>query len=264
MPVVSDVLAGMGIGCRAVLMLRNPADIAGSVAARDGTTAAYAHLLWLRHMMDAERATRGMARAILSYETMLDDWRGAVAALGPVTGRPGWTPDRATAAEIAAFLDPALRHHRAVAPAWLEEPLEGIVTAVAAGLAALATRDDDAARGALDRAYGLFDAAPWLEGDIVHDELRHRRMSPEESLGIAAVPRADPEADMALIRASGLFDADWYLDRYPDVVAARMDPVEHYYRYGATEGRNPNALFDTSYYARQMARRMAAEAPVSR
>ena len=37
-------------------------------------------------------------------------------------------------------------------------------------------------------ALTVFDAAPWLEGDIVHDELRHRRMSPEESLGIAAVP----------------------------------------------------------------------------
>ena len=50
------------------------------------------------------------------------------------------------------------------------------------------------------------------------------------------------------LRASGFFDEDWYLRQYPDVAKTGDDPVEHYLRYGAAEGRNPSALFDTRWY----------------
>jgi len=109
-PVIADVLGEMGIEARALLMLRSPAEIARSIASRDGTTAAYAHLLWLRHMIDAERATRGMMRAVVDYDGMLGDWRGMVGRIAPLAGREGWQPDERQAAEIDAFLDPGLRH----------------------------------------------------------------------------------------------------------------------------------------------------------
>jgi glycosyltransferase involved in cell wall biosynthesis len=51
-----------------------------------------------------------------------------------------------------------------------------------------------------------------------------------------------------IIRASGLFDSAWYLETYPDVAARKVDPVQHYVRYGAREGRNPNRLFSSSWY----------------
>jgi hypothetical protein len=35
-----------------------------------------------------------------------------------------------------------------------------------------------------------------------------------------------------------------------------MDPIDHYLRIGAALGYNPNPLFDTNYYARQMAAQM--------
>lgn len=40
----------------------------------------------------------------------------------------------------------------------------------------------------------------------------------------------------------------WYLRTYPDVAAARLDPVLHYDRYGWKEGRDPQVLFDTDWY----------------
>ena len=40
-----------------------------------------------------------------------------------------------------------------------------------------------------------------------------------------------------LIAASGYFDVDWYLRRYPDVAASGFDPIVHYLRHGAAEGR---------------------------
>ena len=45
-----------------------------------------------------------------------------------------------------------------------------------------------------------------------------------------------------------LFDAAFYLERYPDVGAARMHPFAHYLLNGAAEGRKPNPWFDPDYY----------------
>lgn len=262
-PVVADVLDAMGIAPRAILMLRDPAEIARSLASRDGTTPAYAHLLWLRHMIDAERATRGMIRAVVDYDGLLADWRGTIARIAPLVEREGWQPSETEAADIDAFLDPGLRHHRTT---WaeLEQPLAGIVREVDAGLRALIACDDDAARAQLDAAYAALDERAWLEGDIVHDELRHRRMGaepaaePEPEPVPAPVPEAapDPSGDAALIRSSGLFDADFYLARYRDVADSGLDPVDHYLQIGAAKGYDPSPLFDTGYYARQMARRI--------
>lgn len=52
-------------------------------------------------------------------------------------------------------------------------------------------------------------------------------------------------ADMALITASGLFDAEWYRQRYPDVLG---EPLSHYLEAGAHEGRNPGPGFDGRWY----------------
>ena len=39
---------------------------------------------------------------------------------------------------------------------------------------------------------------------------------------------------------SSLFSADWYLARNPDVALAGLNPMQHYLRYGAAEGRDPD------------------------
>lgn len=51
-----------------------------------------------------------------------------------------------------------------------------------------------------------------------------------------------------LISKSDLFDAIWYLEKYPDVRQAGFDPVLHYVRHGAKEGRQPGPWFDTGRY----------------
>ena len=51
------------------------------------------------------------------------------------------------------------------------------------------------------------------------------------------------------IAESGLFDAAWYRARYPDVAAAEVDPLVHYLKRGAAEGRDPHPLFDARHYA---------------
>ncbi len=50
------------------------------------------------------------------------------------------------------------------------------------------------------------------------------------------------------VRQSGLFDAAFYLERYPDIRRAGIDPLRHYMRHGAAEGRKPHPLFQPDYY----------------
>jgi GT2 family glycosyltransferase len=54
--------------------------------------------------------------------------------------------------------------------------------------------------------------------------------------------------DLALIRASGLFDENWYLANNPDVAQAKMDPLLHYLHIGGIAGRDPGPQFSSSWY----------------
>ena len=55
---------------------------------------------------------------------------------------------------------------------------------------------------------------------------------------------ADLSTDAERLRASGLFDAEWYRAAHPDVALLGMDPAEHYLKYGGLFRRDPNAGFD--------------------
>ena len=52
------------------------------------------------------------------------------------------------------------------------------------------------------------------------------------------------------IKASGLFDRQWYINQYVRGPLI-MEPLEHYIRFGAGKGYNPNAHFDTLRYKEQ-------------
>ena len=45
-----------------------------------------------------------------------------------------------------------------------------------------------------------------------------------------------------------LFDADYYLEQYPEVAAAGIDPVRHYTEWGRAQHRRPGVLFDPMWY----------------
>ena len=74
-PLYADILASVGVDTRYLLPLRNPLAVAASLTKRDGFTPHFGTLLWLRHELDAECATRGKPRVFVSYDGMLEDWR---------------------------------------------------------------------------------------------------------------------------------------------------------------------------------------------
>ncbi len=46
----------------------------------------------------------------------------------------------------------------------------------------------------------------------------------------------------------GLFDRKWYLDHNPDVASASIDPLEHFFKSGWKEFRDPSEYFSTGGY----------------
>jgi hypothetical protein len=71
--------------------------------------------------------------------------------------------------------------------------------------------------------------------------------TPEKSSRLPWTFRRDDERR----RRQGLFDADFYFAKYPDVGAAGPDLLRHYVLHGFRERRKPHRLFDPEFYLRQ-------------
>lgn len=129
LPLWKAALGELGVAPVFVLPLRDPYEVARSLQHRDGLSQPRALALWLRHVLDAERDTRGMPRAFVTYEQLLADWRGVVARIAQATGVALPVPSEQAAPAVEAFLTSALRHHSGARPG---EAVEGGLQALVA------------------------------------------------------------------------------------------------------------------------------------
>ncbi len=109
-PIWLEALRQFATQPHAVIPLRHPFEVADSLRARDGFPLAKACLLWLRHVIEAELATRHIPRVILNYETLVTDWRSEIGKLVECLG-VSWPRSLEEAApSISKFLSAELRH----------------------------------------------------------------------------------------------------------------------------------------------------------
>jgi glycosyltransferase involved in cell wall biosynthesis len=98
------------------------------------------------------------------------------------------------------------------------------------------------------RASGLNPLLHYIRTGMRENRLAH----PAAGEGEEPVGLDTPFArEVKLIRQSGLLDAAYYVQQYPDVGSSGMDPIDHFVRHGWPEGRNPSMTFDTRYYMRR-------------
>lgn len=71
LPLWLETLRATGIEPRVLLVVRHPAEVAASLAKRNGFSPALSQLLWLEHMLAAERDSRGCARAVVTYDDLI-------------------------------------------------------------------------------------------------------------------------------------------------------------------------------------------------
>jgi hypothetical protein len=107
-PFIASILDELNFTTVAILPIRNPLHVASSLKRRDNFTPSKSVLLWLRHVLDAERHSRHMRRAFVPYSEFLADWRNLITRATEKTGI-AWPHRRKRAdEEIDLFLRPGV------------------------------------------------------------------------------------------------------------------------------------------------------------
>ncbi|MDN5923369.1 MAG: hypothetical protein L0H70_00035 [Xanthomonadales bacterium] len=110
LPAWMPVLAELEISPHVVVAIRNPCEVAMSLARRDGMDPSRSHLLWLSYMLDAERDSRGFSRVFTTFSDLLTDWRRVAQRLHTQLGVDWPATPAENTEKIEAFLDRGLRH----------------------------------------------------------------------------------------------------------------------------------------------------------
>ncbi len=110
-PLWLDVFEAIGVESRFVLVVRSPDEIARSLAARDGFAVNKSLLLTITHLLEAESATRGMPRAVVTFDQVLSDWKQVADRVGDALEIQWPRKSNEIDSAVIDFLDPKLRHH---------------------------------------------------------------------------------------------------------------------------------------------------------
>jgi hypothetical protein len=168
MPFWRRVLDRAGCEPRIVIPVRSPLDAALSLLDRNGMPVEEGMLLWLRHVLDAERTTRELRRCFVSFADFLEDWRTAVARMSAALQVDWPVSPIAAGADVDAFLSGKLRHHQSA----LDDPrlrsagLDGVPETydILMGLCTERPAPDAAER--LDAIYRAFDQPSRVLGPL--------------------------------------------------------------------------------------------------
>jgi hypothetical protein len=130
LPLWTKAVEASGYNPSVIMPLRNPLEVAQSLQKRSHVDLTVGHLMWLRHVLDAEFHSRGLPRSVVLYETLMKDWRAWISKLDGDLGInfPRLSPR--VDLEIDEFLDPGLWRNRAPeslkldngnVPAWVRD-----------------------------------------------------------------------------------------------------------------------------------------------
>ena len=113
MPFWIEAIRAIGAEPLIISPIRNPLDVAASLQARDEIDPSTGYLIWLRHVLDAEKASRSLGRAYVRYEILLSEVHATMDMLGD-TLDISWPRRISVDAQmkIDEFVLPALQHHR--------------------------------------------------------------------------------------------------------------------------------------------------------
>ncbi len=152
-----------------VLVLRHPSEIAASVRRRNRLPEHVGEALWLIHMLEAERHTRGHRRVFVSYEDLLEHWQAQARRIAKATGLSWPKPEQQAEAEVSAFLDPALRHFRADRSAWRPGLSRWVSEAYELMAGAASGDESEEIRDGLARLQDAFAAGEAIYGPLLAD-----------------------------------------------------------------------------------------------
>lgn len=179
LPFWQKVLGQSGCQTRYVLTHRDPREVAASL--QRGTQFSelydrfhdlrYGAFIWLRHVLEAEAATRGQPRAHTSYNLLMRSWQQEIGKIGKVIGI-SWPRSLATSG-VADFLSGDLRHFEQGAVSggaqdWMATALEIMTRWSVSG-------EDPADHATLDRISVAIEQSEFALAGLFRDSLELRR-----------------------------------------------------------------------------------------
>jgi hypothetical protein len=127
LPALRPWLESALMPCTVFLLVRHPAEVAQSLWAAEGVPKSQGLMIWIYHMIQAERYSRGLNRIIMGYQEILDDTEGVLhrchqalssdGQLNTSFSKPG------ASSEPLSFIDPQLHRQKVDAgiPDWCHE-----------------------------------------------------------------------------------------------------------------------------------------------
>jgi len=94
-----------------VLIGRSPVDVASSLKKRNSLPNNHSHLLWLRHVIESEKWSRGSPRAFLMYDQLLSNWEVEVTRCSSTLTDLSLEFSAQTLNKVNQLISPTLRHH---------------------------------------------------------------------------------------------------------------------------------------------------------
>jgi hypothetical protein len=111
-PLWRDILKPMQTNLSCVFVVRNPADVAGSLIARNSLPFNVALGIWFHYNIVALKDAAGLPIVFLSYEQLLAAWEPELRRCATVLGLK-WPDDEARLRKtMNAFIDPTLQHNQ--------------------------------------------------------------------------------------------------------------------------------------------------------
>jgi hypothetical protein len=111
-PLYLDVLDALGIKPYVVLTVRHPAEVIHSASDRNDLDPATIELLWLRHVLEAETASRSCRRVWTSYDRVLQSWGPTVQSIASGLELTWPNEPENVRPMIEEFLRPRHRHYQ--------------------------------------------------------------------------------------------------------------------------------------------------------
>jgi hypothetical protein len=111
LPLWQRAAAEFGAETYTIIPVRNPIEVARSLSTRNKFSEPHSLFLWLRHVLDAERFSRGRPRAFLSFDGLMADPIGTVRHVSKDLGLPFPVADAELRPLLDSTLKPSLRHH---------------------------------------------------------------------------------------------------------------------------------------------------------
>jgi glycosyltransferase involved in cell wall biosynthesis len=201
LPFWRDCFQLAGYEIKPIICFRHPAEVAASLAHRDGMPLLAGMLLWLRHTLDAELATRGEPRVFVNYAKTLFDWRAVVDDVVNTLGVQLPRRSFGIEAEVDALIDSSLHHHRVASkdtvgrssiPGWIRRTYDCLLQIADQGENATHLKE-------LDRVRQEFDSASSIFGMLAHD-LDTKRTRAESALETTSTALQAIENECATLR----------------------------------------------------------------